>query len=310
MENVTVNLSFKKELLAQIDWLAKKESRSRSELIREAARIYIAENQEEHMIHNYFDINPERLNATRFEVAEKVAEKVLEYKGMENAGNVGYIGNEGYERNRGNEKTEKKYTYADYMTWPNDERWELIDGISYNMTPAPSSGHQSICTALVSEFYQYLKGKPCKVFTAPFDVRLYDAKDALADGTVPDNKISNVVQPDVTVICSRNKIDVRGCLGSPDLAVEVISKYTSRKDSINKLNTYEKFGVREFWMVRPEEKTIMVFRLDSKNGLGNADSTDGPGRYGRPKVYGEGDIMEVDLFPDFRLNLSEIFQIL
>ena len=114
------------------------------------------------------------------------------------------------------------YTYADLLSWPDNERWELIDGVAYDMTPAPSTNHERISVALVAQFHTLLKGSPCEAFTAPFAVRLpHPAED--------DMTASTVVQPDLTLVCDREKLDARGCLGAPTLVVEILSPDTERK---------------------------------------------------------------------------------
>ena len=143
---------------------------------------------------------------------------------------------------------EKYYTYADYLTWDDDVRCELIDGMPYMMPPAPTTRHQSISGNLHGILYNILKGKPCKVFAAPFDVRLnHNSYD------------DTVVQPDLVVICDRNKIDDKGCVGAPDMVIEILSPATASHDRIIKLRRYQKAGVREYWIVDPETKTVQVF---------------------------------------------------
>nr|MBF0223510.1 Uma2 family endonuclease [Desulfobulbaceae bacterium] len=144
-----------------------------------------------------------------------------------------------------------KYSYKNYCEW-NDGRWELIEGVEYDMTPAPSRLHQEISMILSAGFYEALKGTDCKVYSAPFDVRLADTPDK------NDEAIFTVVQPDISVICDQEKLDDRGCKGAPDLIVEILSLSTASKDMKVKRNIYEKCGVREYWLIHPEEKLIMV----------------------------------------------------
>ncbi|HOJ10445.1 MAG TPA: Uma2 family endonuclease [Clostridiales bacterium] len=182
-----------------------------------------------------------------------------------------------------------RYTYKDYLQWPEDERWELIDGVPYSMSPAPSKRHQEICLALCSEFYNYLKGEPCKAYIAPFDVRLVDEGES-------DDDASTVLQPDIVVICDRTKLDKAGCKGTPDLVVEITSPYTAKKDVIRKFAAYEKFGVKEYWIVRPEEETVTVFKLSNEN------------KYGRPEIYCRNDKIQVGIFDDLIIQLEDIFK--
>jgi len=150
-------------------------------------------------------------------------------------------------------RNEVPFTYRDYVSWPADERWELIDGVAYDMCAAPSRRHQGISGAMYVNFAQYFKGKPCKVYDAPFDVVLPDKdSDDWRDSV-------NVVQPDLVVICDKSKLTDEGCLGAPDLVVEIISPYTSKKDIKEKYDLYEREGVREYWIVYPGDRAVQVF---------------------------------------------------
>ncbi len=180
------------------------------------------------------------------------------------------------------------FTYGDYLTWDNEERWELIDGIPYNMTPAPSTLHQRILIELSRQFSNYLRGKPCEVFAAPFDVRLPKSEEA-------DEAVTTVVQPDIVVICDASKLDKRGCRGAPDIVIEILSPSTAQKDIKIKLSLYERAGVKEFWIVYPEGKTVMVFTLQQQ------------GRYGRPEVYSDKDAVTPVIFGDLSIELSSVF---
>ena len=182
------------------------------------------------------------------------------------------------------------YTYSDYETWPEDQRWELIDGIPYDMTPAPSPRHQEILGALYLQFAAYLKGKPCRLYLAPFDVRL-------PEGQEEDTKIKTVVQPDLTVICDRAKLDNKGCKGAPDLAIEITSPHTAAKDAKVKLGLYEKVGIREFWLVHPLDAIVMVFTLDNN------------GKYGKPDVFTTANQVPVGIFSgELSVDLAQIFE--
>ena len=183
---------------------------------------------------------------------------------------------------------EERFTYGDYLKWDDDERWELIDGVPYNMSPAPKVAHQRLVAQLVRHFANYLDGKPCQVFPAPFDVRLPEAGEA-------DVVVATVVQPDVTVICDKNKLDDAGCRGAPDLIIEILSPSTASKDLKVKFERYERAGVREYWVVEPEGKTVQIFML----GL--------DGRYGRPRVHVAGDLTKVGILPDLEIDLGSVF---
>lgn len=184
---------------------------------------------------------------------------------------------------------EGTFTYADYLTWPSDERWEVIEGTPYNMTPAPGSGHQAVLTALLYQFYDYLKDRGCQVFASPFDVRLPGHDDA------PKN-IVTVVQPDISIICDAEKVDEAGGKGAPDLVVEILSPTTAGRDQIIKLSLYEQHGVREYWIVHPVDRIVWVYVL-------------GPdGAYGKPAVYDHQATVNAVIMPGLTIELSEIFR--
>lgn len=155
-------------------------------------------------------------------------------------------------------KNDENYTYADYRNWPDDERWEIIDGVAFNMSPAPSSGHQAISFYLSTEMGIYLRGKPCRAFAAPFDVYFPGFADQDMD------EISTIVQPDLTVICDPSKIIDKGCLGAPDLVMEILSPSTSARDMNIKFSLYERSGVNEYWIVDSGNEYIRIFHLSEK----------------------------------------------
>lgn len=183
---------------------------------------------------------------------------------------------------------EDSYNYSDYLKWPEDERWELIDGVPYNMTPSPSRIHQEILIALSTKFYTFLEDKECKVYYSPFDVRL-------PEGDEKQEEIKTVVQPDLVVVCDPSKLDDKGCLGAPDLIIEITSPSTARKDLKEKFSLYERTGVKEYWIVNPIDETVMVFRLDIQ-------------KYGRPAVYSREDTIQVGVLEELALPLKDIFK--
>jgi len=189
----------------------------------------------------------------------------------------------------------RKWTYADYLTWPDDERWEIIDGIAYPwdgtqaMSPAPGRTHQAISRELLVIFATHLKGKDCQVYNAPFDVRLPRTSDA------SDDEIDTVVQPDIVVICDPDKLDDKGCKGAPDLVVEILSPSTAEHDLKDKFYLYQRVGVLEYWIVNQTDKTLMVFKLNAA------------GEYGRPEMYGSRDIVALPLLGDLEIDLAEVF---
>lgn len=184
---------------------------------------------------------------------------------------------------------ENGFTYGHYLLWPEEERWELITGVPYNMTPAPSRRHQKIQAALLTDFFTYLDDKECEVYGAPFDVRL-------PEGEEKEDEIRTVVQPDVLVVCDPRKLDEKGCLGAPDLIIEITSPSTAGKDLKEKLDLYERRGVREYWIVHPTDETVMVFRLNAQS------------RYERPDIYAKDDTVPVGILPDFSIALEKIFK--
>lgn len=153
-----------------------------------------------------------------------------------------------------------RYTFADCLTWEEDERIEIINGEAFMMAP-PSRIHQEISVALTSQLYNFLEGKRCKVYPAPFGVRLFEQ-----DGDAPED-VDTMVQPDISVVCDSDKLDKHGCKGAPDLVIEILSPSTQRHDQLVKLGLYQRAGVREYWIVDPENKTVRVMLLDDSGVL-------------------------------------------
>ncbi|MEA1911049.1 MAG: Uma2 family endonuclease [Spirochaetota bacterium] len=182
----------------------------------------------------------------------------------------------------------EKFTYADYQSWPEDERWEIIEGEVWDMSPAPNTGHQSISMILSGEIYNYLKDKPCQVFVAPFDVRLREEND------LTDKDIETVVQPDISVICDKSKIDKKGCLGAPDIVIEILSPSTAFKDESHKLKLYERYGVKEYLIVNPEAEYIVIYRLERD-------------RFNKPEYLKDDDIIKSNVLQGLKISLPEIF---
>lgn len=143
----------------------------------------------------------------------------------------------------------QEYSYADYLLWRFQERVELIRGRIRQMA-APSTLHQSVSSTLHGLLWSHLQKSPCKVFSAPFDVRLTPTK------VTPDGKIYDVVQPDLVVVCDPLQLDAKGCIGAPDLVVEILSPGNNRKELRDKFDLYEANGVREYWIVWPTEQTL------------------------------------------------------
>lgn len=179
----------------------------------------------------------------------------------------------------------KRYTYADYITWQFKERVELIMGKIFKISPAPTSYHQGILSVLLGNLFQFLKDKPCRVFPAPFDVQL--PLDPLVH--------NNVVQPDISVVCDRSKIVKEGCIAAPDLIVEVVSKSSVKRDLHEKYSLYEKAGAKEYWLVNPNDKSLIIFVLDEQ------------GNYQPAKPLTLGDIATSKTLVGFSINLDEVF---
>lgn len=155
------------------------------------------------------------------------------------------------------------HTYGEYLTWPDGQREELVDGAAYvKEPPARSRSHQEVVGELYFQLRLALEGTVCRIYVAPFDVRLPKADEA-------DEEIDTVVQPDVLIVCNLRKLDDRGMRGAPDWIAEVLSPATARYDQIRKLAIYERAGVPEVWLVDPLDRTLTVHRLEGA-------------RYGRP----------------------------
>ncbi|MDR1306872.1 MAG: Uma2 family endonuclease [Treponema sp.] len=145
----------------------------------------------------------------------------------------------------------RKYSYADVLEWDESVRAEIINGELFMMAP-PLTRHQRILMKLSAKLYVFLDSKPCEVFPAPFGVRLFP-RDDLSDDTL--------VEPDITVVCDPGKIDDRGCNGAPDLIIEILSPSNRRHDQLRKFNLYLDAGVKEYWVVDPEQESVQVHVL-------------------------------------------------
>ena len=177
---------------------------------------------------------------------------------------------------------DRRYTYADYCTWDDGKRYELIDGVVRAMSPAPSWWHQEISSRLHGQLYVFLRNKTCKVFAAPFDVRLS-----------ADNKDDTVVQPDLVVICDHSKLSGTGCVGAPDFIIEILSPSTLRVDRADKLLLYQHAGVREYWIADPDAKTVHAHILEG-------------GRY-FVTCFASPDSAPVSVLGGCMIDLSEVF---
>lgn len=189
-------------------------------------------------------------------------------------------------------KGQHEYTYKDYLSWPEDERWEIIDGIAYaQATPSPL--HQRISGNLYFELHGYLKGKQCQVFAAPFTVRL-----PMDNGETDESKNKNVVEPDLSIVCDKSKLDKNGYDGTPTLIIEIVSKSSVKCDQFIKLNKYEKAGVDEYWIISPENQSIAKYSLNEQ------------GNYEKPNIYAMADdeVIISSTFTDLTIKLKNIFE--
>ena len=182
----------------------------------------------------------------------------------------------------------KTYTYADYLTWKFEEFVEVIKGKLMRPMAGPSRMHQVYSLNIAAEIRQLLKGHPCQVYAAPFDVRLTTA------GANGDEQILTVVQPDICVVCDRAKLDDRGCLGAPDWIVEIISPGNTARDTRTKFDLYEESGVLEYWIVFPGIKTVAVYVLDQD-------------QYRLSAEYAAPGPVPVHTLPGLALEWTEIF---
>jgi len=171
----------------------------------------------------------------------------------------------------------QRHTYGEYLSWPEDARYELIDGEAYLMAPAPALAHQDVAGGVFSQIYSQLEGKACRAFVAPVDVRLPKVDEA-------DDQIDTVVQPDVLVVCDPSKLDRRGVRGAPDWVLEVLSPSTAGHDQVLKRRIYEQAGVREFWLVHPMDRVLIIYRLDGAE-------------YGKPDVQELKGSTEIRVLP-------------
>ncbi|MDR2617978.1 MAG: Uma2 family endonuclease [Treponema sp.] len=189
------------------------------------------------------------------------------------------------------DETEKsRYTYADYCAWETEKRYELIDGEAYMMS-APSVNHQIVSGELFGQFWNFLKGKPCQVFAAPFDVRLFPRADGSDD---------TVVQPDLLVICDVTKIaDGKACRGAPDMVIEILSPSNAEIPLLLKFSKYLKAGVREYWLIDPETKDIHIHILEKGD-------KEPPEQY-ISRVYGAAEALNVSILPGLEIDFKSIW---
>ena len=187
----------------------------------------------------------------------------------------------------------RRYTYAEYLTWADDKLRELLNGFIRMMSPAPKLKHAVISRKIAVPMVNFIdkNNGNCQVFYAPFDVRLPRNPDETAN-----DQICTVVQPDICVVCDNSKLDEDGCLGAPDMVVEILSLSSQRYDLNEKFNLYEAAGVKEYWVVSPKEKGINVFILQEN------------GKYDAGTVY-EGNVhVPVQTLEGLSLNTEVLFR--
>ncbi len=176
-------------------------------------------------------------------------------------------------------KVGRKYTWDDYKNWPDGERWEIINGEAYSMTPAPTTKHQRISMQMTIALANHFRGKPCETFYAPTDVVLDQ---------------SNIVQPDLIVVCDKSKITEANIQGAPDLIIEILSQSTALKDKREKKDIYERFGVREYIIVNPMDDTLERYVLED-------------GQYGRQNIFNWDELFASKIFPGLEIGLKGVF---
>lgn len=181
------------------------------------------------------------------------------------------------------------YSYADYLQWKFKERLELIRGSIFQLS-APNTNHQIVSLELTTQLSIFLKAKPCHVFAAPFDVRLP------RPGKTADNLVKTVVQPDICVVCDESKIDEKGVCGAPDLVVEILSPGNTKHEVRTKFELYEESGVREYWLINPEEENIFVNLLDENK------------KFNSGRTYAGGDIISSAAVAGFTTDVEELFK--
>ncbi len=184
----------------------------------------------------------------------------------------------------------KSYTFADYLTWKFQERLELIKGKIFQMSPAPNRYHQRISGNLYGALWTTFKSNSCGLYSAPFDVRLVNFKKS-----TDDNQVFSVVQPDICVICDKEKLDDKGCIGSPDLVIEILSPGNTDKEMGIKFDLYEENEIKEYWIIEPTDKVIFIYTLQN-------------GKYIGLKPQTHLDKIKSPLFPYFDFDISQIFE--
>ncbi|MDQ0964699.1 Uma2 family endonuclease [Flavobacterium sp. W4I14] len=181
------------------------------------------------------------------------------------------------------------YSYSNYLNWLFPERVELIKGKIFKMSPAPSRVHQEVSINLLNPIVNFLKGKPSKVYSAPFDVRF--PKESKAD-----KDVYTVLQPDICVVCDKSKLDARGCIGAPDLVIEILSPGNTKMELLNKYRVYEEFGVKEYWVVSQSDQSILIYTLNDS------------GKFQPSKIFTHSEKITSSVLTGFELELDDVFE--
>ncbi|MFC4210084.1 Uma2 family endonuclease [Pedobacter lithocola] len=180
------------------------------------------------------------------------------------------------------------YSYANYLNWLFEERVELIKGKIFKMSPAASRIHQEISRNIFNPLVNFLKKQPCKVYSAPFDVRFpKESKE--------DKDVYTVLQPDICVVCDKSKLDYHGCIGAPDIVVEILSPGNTKMELLNKYKVYEEFGVKEYWVVSQSDQSILIYTLNDF------------GKFQPSKIFTLSEKITSTVLPGFELALDDIF---
>lgn len=184
----------------------------------------------------------------------------------------------------------KTYSYADYAMWRLKERIELFNGKIFKMSPAPNIEHQTISLKITNILFQTISSSSCQLFVAPFDVVLLNKKKSTAE-----KEIFTVLQPDLCIVCDLEKLkDGKKCVGAPDLVIEILSPGNSKKEMSIKYDLYEEAGVKEYWMVHPQDRSVQIFSLKDEKFIGL-----------KPVI--ENQILNSPLFPDLKMDLRKVF---